>query len=128
MDTAPSVYRMKVHLFGAASSPGCANFGLKHLAAQGQGQFSEETRRFIQRDFYVDDGLTSVANEDKAIQLVKESRELCSTGKLRLHKFVSNSKNVKKKKKNVNQKKKNVLQSKNKTWTLEYNMWRELLE
>ena len=25
-------YRMKVHLFGAASSPGCANYGLKHLA------------------------------------------------------------------------------------------------
>ena len=24
----PSVFRMKVHLFGAASSPGCANFGL----------------------------------------------------------------------------------------------------
>ncbi|KAI3375257.1 hypothetical protein L3Q82_021764, partial [Scortum barcoo] len=29
----PSIYRMRVHLFGAASSPGCANFGLKHLAA-----------------------------------------------------------------------------------------------
>jgi hypothetical protein len=25
-------YRMKVHLFGAASSPGCANFGLKRAA------------------------------------------------------------------------------------------------
>ncbi|KAJ8380265.1 hypothetical protein SKAU_G00010430 [Synaphobranchus kaupii] len=94
LGTTPAVYRMKVHLFGAASSPGCANFGLKHLAAQGTGQFSEDTIRFIQRDFYVDDGLTSVQNEDEAIQLVKESRELCSTGKLRLHKFVSNSKNV----------------------------------
>lgn len=72
MDTAPSVYRMKVHLFGAASSPGCANFSLKHLAAQGKGQFSEETRRFIQRDFYVGDGgLVSVENEEKAIKLVK---------------------------------------------------------
>ncbi|KAJ8351224.1 hypothetical protein SKAU_G00227000 [Synaphobranchus kaupii] len=94
LGTTPAVYRMKVHLFGAASSPGCANFGLKHLAAQGTGQFSKDTIRFIQRDFYVDDGLTSVQNEDEAIQLVKESRELCSTGKLRLHKFVSNSKNV----------------------------------
>ncbi|CAG2214432.1 unnamed protein product [Mytilus edulis] len=27
----PIEYRMNVHLFGAASSPGCANFGLKEL-------------------------------------------------------------------------------------------------
>ena len=94
LENIPSVYRMKVHLFGAASSPGCANFGLKHLAAQGKGQFSEEAVRFIQRNFYVDDGLMSVQTEKEAIQLVKESRELCHTGKLRLHKFVSNSENV----------------------------------
>lgn len=94
LETSPSVYRMKVHLFGAASSPGCANFGLKHLATQGQGQFNEETIHFIQRNFYVDDGLASVPTEKEAIQLVKESRELCSIGRLRLHKFVSNSENV----------------------------------
>ncbi|KAG1929293.1 hypothetical protein F2P79_023066 [Pimephales promelas] len=43
MEAPPSVFRMKVHLFGAASSPGCANFGLKHLAAEGEGKFSEAT-------------------------------------------------------------------------------------
>ncbi|KAA0703644.1 hypothetical protein E1301_Tti015510 [Triplophysa tibetana] len=91
LETIPSIYTMKVHLFGAASSPGCANFGLKHLAGQGRGQFSEDSIRFIQRNFYVDDGLASVQTVKEAIQLVKESRELCSTGKLRLHKFVSNS-------------------------------------
>lgn len=80
---------MKVHLFGAASSPGCANFGLKHLPVKGQGQFSEDAIRFIQRNFFVDDGLISVQTEKEAIQVVKESRELC-----RLHKFVSNSENV----------------------------------
>lgn len=90
----PSVFRMKVHLFGAASSPGCANFGLKHLATQGEGKLTPNTVRFIQRNFYVDDGLVSVMSEAEAIKLVKEARELCSTGKLRLHKFVSNSENV----------------------------------
>ncbi|KAI4892141.1 hypothetical protein NFI96_009207, partial [Prochilodus magdalenae] len=94
LETPPLVYRMKVHLFGAASSPGCANFGLKHLAAKGQGKFSEDTIHFIQRNFYVDDGIMSVQTEKEAIQLVKESRELCNTGKLRLHKFVSNNENV----------------------------------
>ncbi|KAI3352911.1 hypothetical protein L3Q82_019484, partial [Scortum barcoo] len=90
----PSIYRMRVHLFGVASSPGCANFGLKHLAAQGQGQFSDDAVHFIQRNFYVDDGLASVQTEKEAIKLIKESRELCYTGKLRLHKYVSNSENV----------------------------------
>ncbi|XP_032411399.1 uncharacterized protein LOC116714770 isoform X2 [Xiphophorus hellerii] len=94
LNSEPSVYRMKVHLFGAASSPGCCNFGLKHIASQGKNKFSKETVEFIQRGFYVDDGLASVTSTAKAIQLVKESRELCKTGKLHLHKFVSNNKEV----------------------------------
>lgn len=84
------VYRMTVHLFGAASSPGCANYGLKHIAAQGQGRFIEASIRFDERNFYVDDGLTSVSSEDEAIQLIDEARQLCSAGKLRIHKFISN--------------------------------------
>ncbi|XP_061767094.1 uncharacterized protein LOC133559382 isoform X3 [Nerophis ophidion] len=92
LNSEPSVYRMKVHLFGAASSPGCCNFGLKHLASEGKDKFSKETVKFIQRGFYVDDGLASVTSTAEAIKLVKESRALCKTGKLRLHKFVSNNK------------------------------------
>ncbi|KAG1925738.1 hypothetical protein F2P79_025333 [Pimephales promelas] len=94
MNAPPSVFRMKVHLFGAASSPGCANFGLKYLAMQGEGKFNQATVKFIQRNFYVDDGLASVDTEADAIQLVREARGLCNTGKLRLHKFITNSKTV----------------------------------
>lgn len=94
LEAQPAVYRMRVHLFGAASSPGCANYGLKHLAAMARGNFSEASVRFIERNFYVDDGLTSVSTEAKGIQLVNEARELCNTGNLRLHKFISNSKQV----------------------------------
>lgn len=94
LQSEPSVYRMKVHLFGAASSPGCANYGLKHIAAQGQGCFNEASIRFIERNFYVDDGLTSVSTEEEAIQLVSEARQLCSAGKLHIHKFVSNRQKV----------------------------------
>ncbi|XP_060763802.1 uncharacterized protein LOC132872763 [Neoarius graeffei] len=94
LEAQPSVYRMKVHLFGAASSPGCANFGLKHIAATGRSSVSQDTVRFIQRNFYVDDGLTSTETKDQAIQLVKEARDLCNMGKLHLHKFVSNCKEV----------------------------------
>ncbi|RXN38546.1 hypothetical protein ROHU_001010 [Labeo rohita] len=35
----PKEYRMKVHLFGAASSPGCANYGMKYLACQNEREY-----------------------------------------------------------------------------------------
>lgn len=93
-ESPPSVFRMRVHLFGAASSPGCANFGLKHIAVEGQGQVNQDTVKFVQQNFYVDDGLVSVMSDSEAIQLVEEARKLCSVGKLRLHKFISNSDKV----------------------------------
>ncbi len=92
MEAPPSVFRMKVHLFGAASLSGCANFGLKYLASQGEGKFNQATVKFIQRNCYVDNGLASVDMEAEAIQLV--ARDLCNTGKLHLHKFITNSKRV----------------------------------
>lgn len=82
LDSKPSVYRIRVHLFGAASSPGCSNFGLKHLALQGHGKFSKKPINSIQRSFYVDDGLISVKSPAEAIHLVEESRALCKTGNL----------------------------------------------
>lgn len=39
------------------------------------------------KDFYIDDGLTSVESAEDAIQLAREARELCATGDLRLNKF-----------------------------------------
>ena len=89
----PVDYRMTVHLFGAVSSPGCANFGIKYLAKRYQDKFPAASL-FITRDFYVDDGVTSVPETEEAIDLAKDARELCSKGGLRLHKFVSNDKAV----------------------------------
>ncbi len=86
-------YRMKVHIFGAVSSPGCANYGLKYLANE-YSQSHALGAQFITRDFYVDDGVTSADTVEKAIQLTKEARELCAKGGLRLHKFVSNDNTV----------------------------------
>lgn len=94
LEAPPSVFRTKVHLFGEALSPGCANFGLKHLAAKGAGRFSEATVKFIQCNFYVDDGLASLDSEAEAIQIVKEARDLCKTGHLHLHKFITNNREV----------------------------------
>ena len=84
---------MKVHIFGAASSPGCANYGLKYLATENRDLYPLGSQ-FIMRDFYVDDGVASMDSTEKAIQLAQEARELCALGGLRLHKFVSNDRAV----------------------------------
>nr|XP_054757838.1 uncharacterized protein LOC129263947 [Lytechinus pictus] len=89
----PVDFRMRVHLFGAASSPGCANYGLKYLANAHKDEFPLAAC-FISRNFYVDDGITSVPETEDAIRLVREAVSLCKKGGIRLHKFVSNSKKV----------------------------------
>ncbi|XP_077983962.1 uncharacterized protein LOC144438690 [Glandiceps talaboti] len=87
-------YRMTVHLFGAASSPGCANFGLKRAADDGEEEFGEEAASFIRDDFYVDDGLKSVPDVSKAIELVNNSTAICNNAGLKLHKWISNKREV----------------------------------
>lgn len=81
---------MKVHLFGAVSSPGYANYGLKYLAKENSHSHPIGSQ-FMARDFYVDDGVTSTNTVEKAIQVAHEAREICAKGGLRLHKFVSNN-------------------------------------
>ncbi|XP_068136058.1 uncharacterized protein [Hyperolius riggenbachi] len=92
-NTEPVEYRMKIHLFGAASSPGCANYGMKHLASQNEISYPSAAN-FIKKNFYVDDGLISLESADSAIKLVKETQELCAKGNLHLHKFISNNREV----------------------------------
>ena len=82
-------YRMKVHLFGASSSPGCANFGLRRAADDGEEEFGADAAAFIRN---VDDGLKSTVPE--AIELIKASQAICEKAGLRLHKIVSNNKEV----------------------------------
>ncbi len=89
LEKEPQEYRMAVHLFGAASSPGCANFGLKHLARQHKAIYPLAST-FVEKNFYVDDGLVSVPSIEEAKKLITESQELCKRGGLRLHKFNSN--------------------------------------
>ncbi|XP_071497070.1 uncharacterized protein [Diadema antillarum] len=85
---------MNVHLFGAASSPGCSNFGLKHIAKDYADEFGRDASEFIQNDFYVDDGLKSVSTKEEAIDLIMRTRKMCERGHLHLHKIVSNSRKV----------------------------------
>lgn len=75
MEKEPQDYRMAVHLFGATSSPGCANFGLKYLAQQHKVNHPLAAE-FVERNFYVDDGLTSVRSVDEAKELIVDAQAL----------------------------------------------------
>ncbi|KAK3751570.1 hypothetical protein QZH41_007533 [Actinostola sp. cb2023] len=90
----PQEYRMTVHLFGATSSPGCANFALKQTANDYESEFGTATADLLRNDFYVDDGLKSVSTAEQAVKLVHDVREMCAKGGFNLHKFISNSKDV----------------------------------
>ncbi|XP_027881704.1 uncharacterized protein LOC114149792 [Xiphophorus couchianus] len=93
LESEPKEFQMKVHLFGAASSPGCANFGLKYLAHQQRSKFPSAAA-FVENNFYVDDGLISVPTTNDATTLITEAQKLCKEGGLRLHKFNSNRSEV----------------------------------
>lgn len=56
IDTEPTEYRMTVHLFGATSSPGCANYALKKAESDYEDQCGREAGGFVKTNFYVDDG------------------------------------------------------------------------
>lgn len=95
-DTSKEVetYRMTVHLFGAASSPGCSNFALKQTADDNEKDIGERPAEFLRKNFYVDDGLKSVPSVDEAVSLISQTKEMCSRGGFNLHKFISNKKEV----------------------------------
>ncbi|XP_053376824.1 uncharacterized protein LOC128547728 [Mercenaria mercenaria] len=85
---------MCVHLFGASSSPGCANFGLKQVAKDNEDDFGKDVADFLRYNFYVDDGLKSMPSVVDAVRLIERNQAMCKQGGLRLHKFASTSKEV----------------------------------
>ena len=86
----PGPDRMNVHLFGNGPSPAIATFGLRKTVNHGEEEYTREVKQFVNRNFYVDDGLASVPSAREAIDLVEETQTALATRNLRLHKVVSN--------------------------------------
>lgn len=91
---APQEYRMKVHLFGAASSPSCANYALRRTADDNAEHFPPEVVSTVKNNFYVDDCLRSMASEEEARKMIQDLTALCQKGGFTLSKWVSNSRAV----------------------------------
>lgn len=94
LDKPVKEYCMKVHLFGATSSPSCAGYALRRTADDNAGGFNEDTIHTILRNFYVDDLLKSVENVPRAIELSNQLRNVLSKGGFNLTKWLSNSSKV----------------------------------
>ena len=56
--------------------------------------YADDVVQSINRNFYVDDYLKSVANEEEAIQLVRDATSLLKSKGFRLIKWLNNSKEV----------------------------------
>ncbi|XP_033111446.1 uncharacterized protein LOC117112468 [Anneissia japonica] len=84
-------YRMKVHTFGNSPSPAVATFGLRKTAQDAEDTFGKDAREFVNRNFYVDDGLKALPTPDKAIDLLQRTQAMLATANLRLHKIASNN-------------------------------------
>ena len=94
LDEEPVAYRVKVHLFGGTWSPSCCIYTLRRTALDHRGSYDDITVDTVVKDFYVDDCLKSLEEEQRAIRLVKQVQELTSRGGFRLTKWVSNSRAV----------------------------------
>lgn len=84
-------YRMRIHVFGNCPSPSVAVYGLKRTAVEGESEFGSDARLYIERHFYVDDGLKSFSTEAEAIDVLHRAQQKLARSNLRLHKISSNS-------------------------------------
>jgi transposase InsO family protein len=88
-----SEFRLKVHVFGARSSPSVANFALRLAARDGKSQ-SEKSKDIVDRNFYVDDLLVSYPDEKEAVASLLDLRSLLAQGSFNLTSFAGTSKKV----------------------------------
>ena len=82
LEREPTEYEMCVHLFGAVSSGGCANYALRQTADNCEAQFGPEVAETTHRNFYVDDMLKSVSEVTEAKTLVAGVEAGCASGDL----------------------------------------------
>lgn len=84
-------YRMCSHVFGNKPSPAVATYGLRRTVDAADA----DIQGFVTRNFYVDDGLTSLPGVDEAVDLLtRTQKHLRQEGNIRLHKIASNSRSL----------------------------------
>ena len=77
-----------VHVFGDVSGA-CCNYALRRTAIKNENKYGKDAAEMLNNNFYVDDMLKLVENEDKAITLMKAVKLMCQEGGFNLTKFTS---------------------------------------
>ena len=67
LEETPASYQMLVHIFGAKSSPSCANFCLRQTALDFAHLYDPTMLEIVRNNFYVDDCLFPVSSVEEAI-------------------------------------------------------------
>ena len=80
-------YAMLVHLFGKVDSPCIANWSIKKAADNA----SPDAKFAINNNFYMDDFLKSMPNENELVKFLREVISVLNSCGFRLNKFISNS-------------------------------------
>ena len=88
----PLEYCMTVHVFGATSSPTCANYAMQQMAKDNAHLYSDKVVQMVAENFYMDDCLKSLHSVNQAITLGVQLTELLKKGGFHLTKWLSNSK------------------------------------
>ena len=89
----PITYHMKVHIFGATSSPSCAQFCLLQ-SVNDQPEICEKVKALVQNNFYMDDCLFSAPTVREAVFLAQQVTAAMKNGGFNLTKWVSNNSEV----------------------------------
>ena len=84
------IYEYQRHVFGAKSSPTCANYALKQVAIDNEDEFPIAAKT-IQNNFYMDDFIKSVETAEEAIKIFKQLQPLLSKHGFELKKWITNS-------------------------------------
>ena len=87
-------YQARCHIFGNCSSPSVAKYGFKLAPEISDPPPSTSVKKYIQDDFYVDDGCSSAPDPEAAIQTIKGAQECLSKFGMVLHKIVSSDAQV----------------------------------
>ena len=83
---------MNVHVFGGTSSQSCSNYTLRRKERDNEVKYDPKFAETLRSNFYVDDLLKSVKDEEIVVTLMKYLKVFCGEGGSYLTKFVSNSK------------------------------------
>ena len=83
------VYEYTRHVFGAKSSPTCANYALLQAGIDNR-EGHQIAAKAIKRNFYMDDSGKSVATVEEVIEVYKDVRTTLKLGGLNLLKWICN--------------------------------------